>query len=91
MAGWRAGFDSPEHKRAITSALEQRHALCPGCRFDLINQRRPDCPECGRAIVPGALLPYVAPTPRWKPTAVIAAAAAGAAALATLGMLLSRG
>ena len=50
MAGWRAGFGSPYHKTHIVRTLKNTSALCPGCRFDLINQRRPDCPKCGLAI-----------------------------------------
>lgn len=56
MAGWRAGFETPYHKAHVVRALKNTSALCPACGFDLINQRRPDCPECGTAIDPDALI-----------------------------------
>ncbi len=61
MAGWRPGFGSPYHKAHIVRTLRDTSALCPDCRFDLINQRRPDCPKCGTPIDPAALLIQNAP------------------------------
>lgn len=56
MAGWRPGFGSPYHKTHVVRTLKDTSALCPGCRFDLINQRRPDCPKCGLEIDPDAVI-----------------------------------
>ncbi|MEO1583415.1 MAG: hypothetical protein AAFR96_02450 [Planctomycetota bacterium] len=56
MAGWRTGFDSPIHKARIVKALKGTSALCPGCGFDLIDQRRPDCPKCDLPIDIAALV-----------------------------------
>lgn len=61
MAGWRPGFGSPYHKAHIVRALKDTSALCPNCRFDLINQRRPDCPECGEPIDPDTIIIQNAP------------------------------
>ncbi|MEO1534088.1 MAG: hypothetical protein AAFS11_00815 [Planctomycetota bacterium] len=75
MAGWRAGFGSPYHKAHIVRTLRDTSALCPNCRFDLINQRRPDCPECGTPIDPDAVLIQNAPPPPLMVRSFIAAVA----------------
>ncbi|MEO1716266.1 MAG: hypothetical protein AAFR76_04055 [Planctomycetota bacterium] len=64
MAGWRAGFGSPYHKSHIVRTLRNTSALCPNCKFDLINQRRPDCPQCHTPIDPDAVLIQSAPPGR---------------------------
>ena len=56
LAGWREGFTSPQHKQEVAAAISDRHAICPRCRFDLIGQLRPDCPECGWHIDAGKLI-----------------------------------
>ncbi|MEM7621998.1 MAG: hypothetical protein AAF235_02205 [Planctomycetota bacterium] len=73
MAGWRAGFGSPYHKAHIVRALRNTSALCPICRFDLINQRRPDCPECNTPIDPNTIIVQSAPPSRLLLSTLIAA------------------
>lgn len=60
----RPGFSTPQHERSILLALASTHAICPRCEFDLIDQKRPDCPECAWAIVPSKLIyPDAPPKP----------------------------
>lgn len=67
-AGWRPAFDDPQHEQQILLTLAARHALCPRCGFDLIDQKRPDCPECAWLIDPARLrFPDAPPRPGYAP------------------------
>ncbi|MCA9272547.1 MAG: hypothetical protein KDA31_05825 [Phycisphaerales bacterium] len=83
-AGWRPAFDNPQHQEQILLILAGRHGLCPKCGFDLIDQERPDCPECAWVIDPSKLIfPDAPPKPGY---ALLLATAAGAHAI-TVGIL----